>query len=170
MEKDEIVDSHPQAYHFDWKSMVRSAILMAVIATLSLAAYMVIITLMFESISTGALFLQYILLYGFINVYLIIQKRNTGFKEGFVSKGLIAGATLSMMIAILFFIVEAIIYQFNPEATVARRFGSENQLGSSPIMVFAAVSMEMFVMGMLGAFVAFQYLKRNSEKSGMVGP
>lgn len=161
----EIIKSYPQPYHYDTTQMVRSAVYASITIALFMAAYFAVVKLLFQHIPTAAHYIQYILIFGFMNLFLISQKKNTGYKEPFVAKGITAGAIVSVLTAVFFFIVELIVYQFIPNATVSDRFGMQDDTDTSPAMGFVFVAMETFIFGMLSAFIAFQYLKRPPEKS-----
>lgn len=161
MEKSqEYITSYPAPFHFKWKSMFVGAMFASLTIASLMAAYVAFVQMVFGEMNSLAHYLQYLPVIYFINVFLIQQKHNTGYQEGFVGKNFAAGATISIMAALFYFIIEIILYQFIPGATISLSESLEQSASSSAVSIFASIAVEIFVFGMLTTFVAFQYLKR----------
>lgn len=161
----EFIRSYPEAQHFDWRVMTQGAAYLGLTIALLMAAYFTTVRLFTDSIPPIVHYVQYIILFGFVNLFLVKQKQNTGYDEPFVAKGFTAGAMLSVFSGLFFCVIELCIYAMIPGAAV---FGDEIMVtaaGSSPVLATATMFMEIFVFGMLSTFIAFQYLKRPHERS-----
>jgi uncharacterized membrane protein HdeD (DUF308 family) len=156
----EIVHSHPSPYHFDKKRMLQNSIYIGLTIALFMASFFAAAKMFVTHIPAVVHYGQYLLIFGFVNIFLVAQKHNTGYKEPFVAKNFISGAASSAWAAVFFFILQSIIFQLLPGATVAENTGTQEALGTTPTMVFALMAVETFVLGMLSTFIAFQYLRR----------
>ena len=145
--------------------MTHGAAYLGLTIALLMAAYFTTVRLFTDDIPPFIHYIQYVILFVFVNLFLIKQKQNTGYDESFVPKGFTAGAMLSAFAGVFFCMIEYIIYTMIPGATV---FGDEimaSIAGSSPALTTATMFIEIFVFGMLSTFIAFQYLKRPHESS-----
>lgn len=161
----EFIRSSPEAKHFDWRIMAQGAGYLGLTIALLMAAYFTTVRLFTDNVPSIVHYIQYVILFGFVNLFLIKQKHNTGYNEPFVAKGFAAGAMLSAFAGVFFCVIEIIIYMIIPGAAV---FGDEimtSIAGNSPALATATMFIEIFVFGMLSTFIAFQYLKRPHDRS-----